>query len=112
MALKFLGTLTITPATPQLLTSVAAIVAAGRGKAFSAIIIAQRRVNVGFVFVGDAAMAGEATATFTIPPSSASASPFAQIDGGPGGGANPVGIEGISVDGTAAEIVQISGYET
>jgi len=110
MAIKFLGTLTITPATPQLLTSVAAIAAAARGKTFNAIIIQQRRVNVGFVFIGDAAMAGESTLSIIIPPASASAAPFAQITL-EGAGANPVGIEGISVDGSAGEVVQVSGLE-
>lgn len=110
MALKFLGALTITPATPQLLTSVAAIAAAGRGKSFAAIGIAQKRGNTGFVFVGDSAMTGEADASFTIPPASASAAPFAWI---PPNAVqqNATGIEGIKVDGTAAEIVQVFGLE-
>ena len=110
MGLKFLGVLTITPATPQLLTSVAAIAAAARGKAFNAIVIQQRRVNVGFVFVGDATMAGEATTCIVIPPASAAQAPYLQLDL-EGVGANPLGIEGISVDGTAAEVVQVSGLE-
>lgn len=109
MSIKFLGPLTITPGTPQLLTSVAAISAAGKGQGFQAIIIAQKRGNVGFFFIGGSAMAGEATATVTVPPASASACPFAQITLGQG--ANPIGIEGISVDGTAAEVVQVSGVE-
>lgn len=110
MALKFLGTLTITAGTPQLLTSVAAIAAAGRGRGFAAIIIQQRRVNTGFVFIGDSAMAGEATLSIIIPPASASSAPFAQIE--LGHGANPIGIEGISVDGSVnGEVLQVSGLE-
>ena len=110
MGLKFLGSLLITPLTPQALDSVAAIAAAGKGKPFNAIVIQQRRGNAGFVFVGDSAMTGEATLSYIIPPASATTAPFLEIEYG-GGGSNPVGIEGIKVDGSAGETVQVYGKE-
>lgn len=111
MALKFLGLVTVTAGAPQLLTSVAAIVAAGRGKSFAAIIIAPRRTNTGFVYVGDFVTTNEATACFTIPPPTAVLTPYVTV---PPNAVrqNPMGIEGISIDGSVnGDIVHISGIE-
>ena len=76
-----------------------------KAQPFWGIIISQRRVNVGFVFVGDAVMTGEANMSFVIPPASASTCPFAQVDFQ----GQTFGLESWSVDGSAAETINVSG---
>ena len=101
--MRYLGTVTITPGTPIKLSTQ---FPNEKGRPFNSLVVAQKRVNVGFVFVGTAAMTGEANASFTIPPASASAVPFANIS--LSAASDPLTVDMFSIDGTAAEVVQIS----
>jgi len=103
MALKYLGAVTITAATPKLLTTALPTMKAEKGHA---LIIAQKRGNTGFVYIGDEDMTGESNASITIPPASASQTPFYRhvFEDAPNGAT----IQGIKIDGSANEVVQIS----
>ena len=101
--MRYLGTVTITPGTPIKLSTQ---FPNEKGVEFNSLIVSQKRGNAGFVFIGAASMTGEANASFTIPPASASAVPYANIN--LSAASNPLTIDTFAIDGTAAEIVQIS----
>src|SRR5262245_6147808 len=104
--LKFIGSLLLTPGTPILLSTAFPTFA---GQQFNDIVIAQRRGNTTFIFVGDQSMTGEANASFSIPPTSASSCPFANVEMVTTGRSNPWFLRHIKVDGNVAETIQISG---
>lgn len=104
--LKFIGSLLLTPGVPILLSTAFPTFAK---QYFNAIVIAQRRANAGFIFVGDKDMAGETTASFTIPPTTATTCPLATIETIETLRSNPFLLSNIKVDGSAAETIEISG---
>lgn len=104
--LKFIGSLLLTPGTPILLNAAFPLF---DEQYFNALIISQRRVNVGFIFIGDQDMTGEADCTVIVPPASASSVPFGQVEQMATNRSNPLRLAYIAVDGSAAETVQISG---
>lgn len=106
--LEFIGSLLLTPGVPIRLVVAFPLIA---GQRYDTIIISQRRVNAGFIFVGDKAMTGEVTMMVAVPPASATSCPFAEIDLSVVNRSNPVIIETITVDGSAAETIQISGLK-
>jgi hypothetical protein len=101
--MRYLGTVTITPGTPIKLSTQ---FPNEKGRPFNSLVVAQKRSNAGFVFVGTAAMTGEANASLTIPPASASAVPYANIN--LSAASDPLTVDLFAIDGTAAEVVQIS----
>ena len=104
--LKFIGSLLLTPGTPILLSSAFPTFAK---QYFNALIISQRRGNAGFIFIGDQDMTGEATAMVIIPPATATTVPFAVIEQMETKRSNPLLLDYVAVDGSAAETIQISG---
>jgi hypothetical protein len=106
--LEFIGSLLLTPGTPIRLVLAFPLIA---GQRYDTLIISQRRVNAGFIFVGDKEMTGEADMMFAIPPASATSCPFANINLAVVNRSDPVIIETVTVDGSAAETIQISGLK-
>jgi len=106
--LEFIGSLLLTPGVPiRLITAFPSMASPRR---WDTIIISQRRVNVGFIFIGGKGMTGEAQMMIAVPPASATSCPFANISiSSTTLRSNPIIPETITVDGSAVETIQISG---
>jgi hypothetical protein len=107
--LEFIGTIVLTPGTPIRLVIALAAMANQR---YDTIIISQRIANTGFILIGGFGMTGVATMICAIPPASASSVPFAEISiSSSTDRSNGIIPEYITVDGTVAETIQISGIK-